>query len=179
VQKTLQKTSERSILNVLELGAGCGIFGIALAQMRPRTTVTLTDLPEAEEIITRNISHAHPAEGSRVHFKVLDWDDRPREILADREVIDLILVSDCTYNADSLPFLVRTLDQLIRTSPAALILVSLKRRHESESIFFGLMAEAALSIAEKNIIWLPSAYTEESEQGDPIELYTFRRAVDS
>jgi predicted nicotinamide N-methyase len=164
------KNGEKEALRAVELGAGCGIVGIALAQMLPRCSVTLTDLPEVDEIVSRNIKAAHLAPGSGLDFQVLDWDEKPSDDVF-RGTVDLILVSDCTYNADSLPALVRVLGYLIDTSPRALVLVSLKRRHESEAVFFELMQAASFSILEQTGVSLPAPYSET----DSIEMYTFGR----
>ena len=158
-------------LNVLELGSGCGIVGIALAGLIPQCSVLLTDLPEVEEIVTHNITAAKPAASSKVEFRTLDWDEPPPEDLC-RDPIDLILISDCTYNADSLPALVSVLDRLVQTSPQTLILVALKRRHESEAVFFDLMQSAGLCDQHQaHTLSLPSQH----EQFDHIELHCYGR----
>ncbi|KAH8693715.1 putative methyltransferase-domain-containing protein [Talaromyces proteolyticus] len=155
-------------LRVVELGAGCGIVGIALAQMQPRSAVILTDLPEVNDIVSRNMRLAHLAAGSSVEFQVLDWDEPHGDVFADG--LDLILVSDCTYNADSLPALVLVLSHATRRSPDALVLVSLKRRHDSEAVFFELMQAASFRIVEQTAVSLPAAYSE----ADRIEIYGFQ-----
>ncbi|KAJ5096077.1 methyltransferase-domain-containing protein [Penicillium alfredii] len=155
-------------LQIVELGAGCGIVGIALAAMLPCCSVLLTDLPEAQEIVTHNINVARSAPMSTIDFRTLDWDEPPD--LCGRP-IDLILVSDCTYNADSLPALVSVLDRLVRSSPDAIILVALKRRHDSEAIFFELMQSAGFDPLQATIA-LPSQH----DQVDQIELYCYSRA---
>lgn len=157
-------------LQVLELGSGCGIVGIALAKLLPRCSVMLTDLPEAEDIVIQNIAAARPAHSSKIEYQNLDWDEPlPKDFC--HEPIDLILVSDCTYNADSLPALVSVLDRLVQSSPSALILVALKRRHESEAIFFGLMQSAGLCQHKVHTLSLPSQH----DQLDRIELHCYGR----
>ncbi|THC93077.1 hypothetical protein EYZ11_007443 [Aspergillus tanneri] len=147
-------------LHVIELGSGCGIVGIALAQLLPQCTVLLTDLPEVEEIVTQNVASAKQVpSSSAVQFRTLDWDEKPPDNLLDGS-IDLILVSDCTYNADSLPSLVSMLHQLVQMAPDAIVLVALKRRHESETVFFDLMHSARLSTLHQDSIHLPSQHNE-------------------
>lgn len=158
-------------LQVLELGSGCGIVGIALAELLPQCSVMLTDLPEVEDIVMQNIAAARPAQSSKIEYQNLDWDEPLPENLC-HEPIDLILVSDCTYNADSLPALVSVLDRLVQSSPSALILVALKRRHESEAIFFGLMQSAGLCTQHQvHTLSLPSQH----DQLDRIELHCYGR----
>ncbi|KAL4950706.1 putative methyltransferase-domain-containing protein [Aspergillus filifer] len=168
LRELLQAGGSRS-LNVIELGSGCGIVGIALAKLLPQCSVLLTDLPEVEEIITKNISVAQPAPGSEIRYKPLEWEEELPDDLFDTPSIDLVLVSDCTYNADSLPALVSVLSRLVQQSPRALILVALKRRHESESIFFDLMRSAGLRELHLHSIEIPS----EHEQVDEIELHCY------
>ncbi|CAG8090227.1 unnamed protein product [Penicillium salamii] len=164
------RTSRSSVIQVVELGAGCGIVGIGLAQMLSHCSVLLTDLPEVEEIITRNINETRPANVSSVRYQNLDWEQPPDDLCS--QPIALILVSDCTYNADSLPVLVSCLDRLVRTSPEAIVLVSLKRRHESETVFFDLMRSAGFRSVQDSME-LPS----EHGQVDEIEFYCYSRDV--
>ncbi|KAL4940674.1 hypothetical protein BDV06DRAFT_223888 [Aspergillus oleicola] len=168
LQELLQAERSRP-LNIIELGSGCGMVGIVLARLLPQCSILLTDLPEVEEIITKNISVAQPAPGSEIRYRPLGWEEELPEDLFDTPTIDLVLVSDCTYNADSLPALVSVLSRLVRRSPRALILVALKRRHESESIFFDLMQSAGLHDLHLHNIEMPS----EHEQVDEIELHCY------
>lgn len=125
-------------LHVLELGTGCGIVGISLAQLVPDCEVTLTDLPEAREIAQKNIDAMNPAMSSRATFVPLDWDEPLPKAVRERQY-GMIIISDCTYNPDSSPALVNTLKALTARSPKAIIVLAMKVRHESESIFFDLM----------------------------------------
>ncbi|KAL4910960.1 hypothetical protein BDW74DRAFT_172415 [Aspergillus multicolor] len=170
LQKILQNEHGRS-LGVIELGSGCGIVGIALADLLPQCSVLLTDLDEVEEIITKNIETAKPAHASRIQYRPLDWDEELPEDLFDTPSVDLVLVSDCTYNADSLPALVSVLGRLVKLSPHAVVLVALKRRHESESIFFDLMQSAGLEDLHSHHMELPSQH----EQWDDVELHCYGR----
>ncbi|RAK80641.1 protein N-lysine methyltransferase family protein [Aspergillus fijiensis CBS 313.89] len=168
--QALLRGSRNGPLHIIELGSGCGIVGIALAELLPECSVTLTDLPEVEEIVTKNIAVARPAKSSALQFQTLDWDEPlPEDICGGS--IDLILVSDCTYNADSLPALVSVLNRLLQMSPDAVILVALKRRHESETVFFDLMRSANICSLHLAHMQLPS----EHDQQDQIELHCFGR----
>ncbi|KAJ5108981.1 hypothetical protein N7456_005656 [Penicillium angulare] len=167
LSQLLKPLSRSKPLQVVELGAGCGIVGIGLATMLDGCKVLLTDLPEVEEIVMRNLDEAHLKPSSTVDFQTLDWDAPPSNLCS--QPIDLILVSDCTYNADSLPSLVSVLGRLVRTSPEALVLVALKRRHESEGVFFDLMRSAGFK-AQHTSIELPTQH----EQRDEIEFYCYR-----
>lgn len=157
------------VLQVLELGTGCGVVGIAMAQMVPRCSVHITDLEEAREIVGRNVDSATLAPGSTVYFEVLDWDEELSGEVSSRRH-DLIVVSDCTYNADSMPALVCTLRSLSNCSPGCPVLIALKRRHESEEVFFGLMEEARFKREDLN----PDQTDSRCNHGSDIEIYCFR-----
>jgi predicted nicotinamide N-methyase len=168
--KKVLSITRNSPIQVVELGAGCGIVGIGLVQMLANCSVLLTDLAEVEDIITRNINASHPATMSSVKYRNLDWGNPPDDLCSCP--IELILVSDCTYNEDSLPVLVSALDRLVRTSPDAVILVALKRRHDSETKFFDLMASAGF-MSEMESMELPSQHGEV----DKIEFHCYSRQL--
>lgn len=139
-------------LNVIELGAGCGTVGISLAQSVPDCDVLLTDLPEVTELIEANIARMRPAMSSHARFEPLDWLRPLPEKLQNRNT-NLIIVSECTYNTDTLEPLVGILLQLLVRSPKAVIVVSTKTRHDSEAAFFELMKNAG--IVEEGRMRLP------------------------
>jgi predicted nicotinamide N-methyase len=93
-------------MGVLELGTGCGIVGLTLAALVPNSHVVLTDLPEAREIVERNMDSlaTQLGNGSTLAFEELDWDaDLPAWFARSqsRAKTELVLASDCTYNSDS------------------------------------------------------------------------------
>ena len=128
-------------LNVIELGCGCGTVGISLAQSIPDCDVLLTDLPEVTSLVAANIDRLNPAINSKVTFASLDW-EAPLPVEVSSRTHDLIIVSECTYNTDTLQPLVNTLTALTSRSPKAVIVVSTKKRHKSEAAFFDMMAAA-------------------------------------
>ena len=134
----LEGSGER---HVIELGAGCGIVGIYLASTFPNCNCVLTDLPEATEIMRLNMGRATPAVRGKVSGMVLDWEEELLPLSLQATTFDLIAVSDCTYNCDTVPALVRTMTLLVSISPSAIVLVAMKVRHESEAVFFKLMTE--------------------------------------
>ncbi|KZF24756.1 hypothetical protein L228DRAFT_103706 [Xylona heveae TC161] len=166
----------RRKINVIELGSGCGVVGIGLAHVLSNCEVLLTDLPEAEEIMTTNLSCLSPKVHSRVSFKVLDWEENlPSPCTTKR--FDLILVADCTYNPDSTPALVKTLSALVAASPSAVIVVAMKVRHQSEAIFFTLMESAGFAQSGHYAIPLPreaSLDDYEEEELEKADLFTFQ-----
>lgn len=160
-------------LRVLELGSGCGLVGLQIAHACPLSHIWLTDLPEAMEILQFNINQAQLAMGCHVRSTTLDWEEHlPKTIATER--IDLVLVSDCTYNSDSIPALVKTLKTLIENSPSALIVISMKVRHDSEAIFFRLMADAGLKQAEHHVYKIPDMQrTVRGQSLENVDIYTY------
>jgi hypothetical protein len=99
----------------------------------------MTDLPLAAELIIKNLQGTG-FEGNAV-FELLDWDEEiPEKLIA--IPLDLIVVSDCTYNASSAPSLVRVISEFARGSPGVVVLLAHKRRHDSEEVFFQLMNQS-------------------------------------
>ena len=160
---------------VLELGSGCGIVGLEIAQICSQCDVILTDLPDAMENLSYNVSKvmgSNLAVGNVV-AAVLDWDDASPKIIQGHRY-DLVIVSDCTYNADSIPALVGTLAAVIDEWSATLIVVSMKVRHDSEAVFFDLMAAAGFIIAEHSTITLPDQQRADNGQElEVVDIYVF------
>ncbi|KAK8168015.1 putative methyltransferase-domain-containing protein [Phyllosticta citrichinensis] len=167
---TLSSASYRK-LNVLELGCGCGIVGISLAQIIPDCHVWMTDLPEAREIAQKNIAAMNPAMASSGRFETLDW-DKPLPQAIEHQSYDMIVVSDCTYNPDSSPALVKTLLALVARSPKAIVVLAMKVRHESEAIFFDLMAKAGFLTATTAWQPLPCERTD-YDSATKVDIYIF------
>jgi Lysine methyltransferase len=158
---------------VLELGAGCGIVGIALAQCFPNCVVQLTDLFESQELLCKNLDQATPAPASSLRCQVLEWNNGAGAMTSLEGEVNLVVVSDCIYNADSCPELVRTMSQISSASPSVRLLVAVKRRHDSEDIFFDLMTDAGLRILEQTTINLPHEVVDLDAQSPKIELYLY------
>ena len=172
--KLLQGSAPRGP-KVLELGGGCGIVGLHVAGLCSTSEIFLTDLPDAMDILNQNVKSAMSASSiGKVATTVLDWDGPlPERIGIHR--FDLVIVSDCTYNSDSIPCLVKTLSSIANKSPDALFVVSLKVRHDSEAIFFDMMAEAEFVETEHTSIPLPDRYRSETGQDlDLIEIFVYR-----
>ncbi|CZT11590.1 uncharacterized protein RAG0_15683 [Rhynchosporium agropyri] len=166
---TLQNILSKPVLNVLELGAGCGIVGITLHQLLPTISrMILTDLPEATSILTYNMSLCSSAPS----HSVLDW-SVPVPTNIGSVQWNLILVADCTYNPDVVPDLVITLGRLAEENQSLMILLAMKVRHSSEAVFFTLMGEGGWAIKESIKLPLPVLGGEEEE----IEIFVFGRSA--
>jgi predicted nicotinamide N-methyase len=160
-------------LNILELGAGCGIVGITLLHtLPPPTQILLTDLPEATEILTHNLSPSileqSPSNSSKISHQVLDWSlALPPNVAT--TAWDLVFVADCTYNPDVVPDLVATLGRVADGNREVKVVVAMKVRHESEMVFFDLMKEKGFGVSEKTVLPLPVLGGEEEE----IQVFVF------
>jgi methylase of polypeptide subunit release factors len=102
IAKALLPPGRPTQLRILELGTGCGMVGITIAQLIEGARVLLTDLPEAQEIVKRNIDQAPVAKDSTLDFQELNWDvELPQDLQQADAPLDLVIAADCTYNSDS------------------------------------------------------------------------------
>ena len=159
---------------VLELGSGCGIVGLQVADLCSTSDVLLTDLPDAMDILNHNVERAKSVFGrDQPATAILNWDEPFPEMISKKR-FDLVVLSDCTYNPDSIPGLVKTLSSVTENSPDALVVVSLKVRHDSEAIFFDLMADAKFVEAERITIPLPDRHRSETGQElEVVKIYVY------
>ncbi|KAF9338175.1 Methyltransferase-like protein 21D [Linnemannia elongata] len=69
--------SKRTTLNILELGSGTGLVGLAVARMLSATgqkaKIVLTDKANVLPLLQRNMEK-NPAEGVELEARVLDWE---------------------------------------------------------------------------------------------------------
>ncbi|KAI4217651.1 MAG: hypothetical protein LQ351_000247 [Letrouitia transgressa] len=120
------------------------------------------------ETLTHNVNHSSPLPCSKLNSKPLDWNcsDTGLQTLLDSidRNVDLVIVSECTYNPDSIPALVNTLRRIMDKNTRGRlpeevpgIYVATKVRHPSEAVFFDLMAEAGFNIVEHLTTAMPDA----------------------
>ncbi|KAK3197165.1 hypothetical protein GRF29_1536g832726 [Pseudopithomyces chartarum] len=174
-------------LRVVELGTGCGMVGITLSHLLPQGKVWLTDLSEASEIVELNLhlSKENHKNKASIGFTELDWEeplsqkewpslDEPDQVVREgnyTDHVDLVIAADCTYNADSSPAFVNTIRQIAAGSPKAVVAIAMKRRHESEAIFFDLMSEARFETVDTIYLPLPG---DEKAGEENVEIYIFK-----
>ncbi|KAK5064223.1 hypothetical protein LTR84_000056 [Exophiala bonariae] len=173
ISEVMKNTKVRR-LKVLELGAGCGIVGVAFAQL-VKCDMLLTDLEDAQEILGSNIRLASLAAGSTIQAQNLDWETGLDD--SSNANFDLILVSDCIYNPESSLHLVKTLRQLALRAPHVLILVGFKRRHEADTIFFERMQQTQFKVLESINIPLPHQNTDHDPDIPTAEFYTYKLSI--
>ena len=156
---------------MLELGSGCGIVGLAFAALYENCHVLLTDLESAEKITRWNLVHSRGQLQGKVTFELFDWEcPAPPSISP-----DIILIADCTYNPDSATSLVQAIQSCV-TSRDTIIVLAHKIRHDSEAVFFRLMAEHFQIVNHSAFSTLPLAsHSMSSEIGtETVDLYTFK-----
>jgi hypothetical protein len=183
-------------LNIIELGSGVGTLGIGLAKIllacppdrSTRVSILLTDLPEAEERTLANISRCQNSIPTRnednfsLEYENLDWNDAKAGRFGSKvrsRTWDLIVISDCTYNVDSIPLLVDTLSAFHSRSQALCgcteilprVILATKPRHESEKIFFDLMSDQGWKIRENLTLPLPVLNADTQS----VEVYLFEK----
>ncbi len=123
-------------LNVLELGAGTGVVGIAAAAVLGNGNFVLTDLDV--DLVNKNIALNKDAFESDVAIEArkLRWGEN----LEESAVYDVILVSDCVYYSESLRPLLRTLEAASHSE--TLILFAYEEREDKIKVreeFFDLL----------------------------------------
>lgn len=175
-------------LNIMELGCGVGILGLGVARIlgvssqatAEKSTLLMTDLPDAEERTLANIARSADQTACTVMYENLDWNDGKDGIFGPEvtsRAWDLVILSDCTYN-DLLPELVKTLSAVHahsaqQSGPSnTKILLSTKPRHSDEKVFFDLMSEDGWSIQEEVKLPLPVL----NDEAQTVEVYLFSRS---
>ena len=139
-------------INVVELGAGTGIGGLAAAALGAR--VVLTDVPSVVPLIVANVAANRDAiahAGGEVVVTTLDW-DAESQTSADLGS-DLVLAADALYHRDDsgrqLEAFARTVNRLTKASGGRLLLVH-KARHAilDEALAGSLKTHASMELRE-------------------------------
>ncbi|TDH66696.1 hypothetical protein CCR75_001588 [Bremia lactucae] len=139
-------TKHRDIIpsgNVVELGAGCGLTGLAIAQLRPEATVIFTDHdPGVLKVIAHNAGQQERKQASCLTQSLRWGPDGAKEIEALEKlqtgpinrtrVTDLIVGSDVIYAREVVPLLFWTVDRLLSSNGVYLMCSSFKYDDEIE-----------------------------------------------
>lgn len=129
--------SDRPSLNILELGSGTGLVGIAAA-VTLGANVTVTDLPHVIPNLQFNVdanSAALTANGGTVTVAPLSWGEVGDVELIGRE-FDVILASDVVYHDHLYEPLLQTLYLLLRGRETTSFVMAHLRRWKKDSVFF-------------------------------------------
>jgi len=126
--KNLQhKFESRSMdsLNILELGAGCGLLGIVLASMG--CSVVLTDVNQALPLIIENSALNQSMLNSKPKVMPLDWENRTQiRAVEEQGQFDVIVATDVVFNTHLVPPLINCLKML--SNPSSFIWICLQER---------------------------------------------------
>lgn len=180
-------------LNILELGCGVGVLGVGLsallslgrdAEVLPECHLLMTDVPDAEERALANIRLFQESQAKEdraiptIQYENLDWEEgragRFSESVTSR-AWDLVVLSDCTYNIDTIPALVETLSQLhsitarngVPDRKPLKVFLATKPRHSDEQAVFEILGEHGWVVEEKAVVEL-HGLPEETEE---VEFY--------
>ena len=120
---------------IIELGAGCGLTGIAAAILGAKEVI-LTDLQYTLSLVQANIDlnkWAFPVCCDRIECKECDWMCTNRDTLSnlgfsDNKPPDLILAADCVWLEELVEPFLQTLVILSYNNKRCKILISYQRR---------------------------------------------------
>ncbi|KAL9605172.1 MAG: hypothetical protein Q9219_000106 [cf. Caloplaca sp. 3 TL-2023] len=121
--------------------------------------------------------------GGKLECRSLDWRD-PHNFVLDGPV-GLIVASDCIYSSESIPHLVQAISSLVQRSSdvhkqslGPKIIVSTKRRHPSEVMFFELMTKFGFEQLEHQTMPMHDHYRESTEQDlEAVDIHIYERRV--
>ncbi|KAJ3272288.1 hypothetical protein HDV01_005827 [Terramyces sp. JEL0728] len=114
-------------LNIIELGAGTGLVGIALAHLLPNSTITLTDQESVAPLLKFNVESAKLP---NLKAEILDWKQPP---LLDQ--YDMIIMSDLITWPELYTPLVNTID-LLCSNDTLIVFSHECRSFEKEQKFY-------------------------------------------
>ncbi|KAK7898127.1 Protein-lysine N-methyltransferase rrg1 [Exophiala xenobiotica] len=139
---------------VLELGAGTGLVGIAAACVW-HTQVLLTDLPEILPNLQQNLEHNRELVArnrGQVHARALDWADETDVPRHQGEKYMVILAADPIYSSEHPRLLVSTVRRWISWDASARFIVELPIRDrydgEREDLRYTLRQSGFENVAE-------------------------------
>ncbi len=132
---TYHKTGSLPGKSIIEIGAGGGLVGLAVAlgcEVDSSKPIYITDQIPMLALMQKNIAlnNLH----GRVQAEVYDWGTPPPEsILAEGEHPQVVLAADCVYFEPAFPLLLKTLKDLI--GPATMCYFCFKKRRKADMRF--------------------------------------------
>ena len=133
VQGDRSQQRELTNYNSLELGAGGGLVGLAVAKgCTVSTPVLMTDLAVMVPLMEHNIALNGVQAAARA--TVLGWGDAlPEAVVAARPSV--VLAADLAYLEACFPLLLRTFGDLFEVNPRAVVYFCQKRRRRADLRF--------------------------------------------
>ncbi|KAJ4267747.1 Protein-lysine N-methyltransferase efm6 [Fusarium torreyae] len=130
---------------ILELGAGGGLIGLAVAlECTLRNPLLVTDQMEMYELMKHNIELNNLQDKARA--MVLNWgEDLPAAVLEQEP--DVILAGECVYFEPAFPLLMSTLKALLELNPTAVVYFCFKKRRRADMNFVK-MAKKSFKVEE-------------------------------
>lgn len=116
-------------LSRIELGAGSGLVGLALALASDSLSVLLTDLPKIVPLLQHNLS-INPLRG-KADIQVLNWGSPIPDLVI--RYPEIILAADCCYLESSFPLLLTTMQNLM--GPHTVCYFCFKKRRRADMNF--------------------------------------------
>ncbi|ESQ55893.1 hypothetical protein EUTSA_v10027491mg [Eutrema salsugineum] len=166
-------SSSSPSINILELGSGTGVVGIAAA-ITLSANVTATDLPHVLDNLSFNAdanAQAVARFGGKVHVAPLRWGEADDVELLGRDV-DLVLASDVVYHDHLYEPLLKTLRLMVTVmrleGKRLIFLMAHLRRWKKESVFF----KKARKVFDVDVI-----HSDVPQQGSRIGVVVYRFAA--
>ncbi|KAG7380072.1 hypothetical protein PHYPSEUDO_007818 [Phytophthora pseudosyringae] len=171
--------------HVLELGAGPGAVGLALASACKVSSLLLTDLESVVPLIRSNARSAAQHHDSiatltasnRLDIRALCWGEPLDDTIA-RRPVDVVVASDCTYDSASHSALLATLLELTGTSSISeqaqrhpVVLLAYKQRMPGKEHVFFTSAAMHFDIAVYSSDSSTSSTSNSNNFGSAIEFY--------
>ncbi|KAG6015631.1 hypothetical protein E4U54_003216 [Claviceps lovelessii] len=127
---------------ILELGAGGGLVGLAVALgCGSNTSLVVTDQKEMFDLMDTNI-RLNKLEG-RAKALVLNWGEAiPEEVVLQKP--DVIIAAECVYFEPAFPLLMQTLRDLFALNDEAIVYFCFKKRRRADMQFVKMAKKAFL-----------------------------------
>ncbi|PFH55757.1 hypothetical protein XA68_17660 [Ophiocordyceps unilateralis] len=132
--------------NILELGAGGGLVGLAVALgcSAGKGSLLLTDQEEMLGLMQRNIRLNDV--GDKATALVLNWGQGLPEAVV-RQRPKVVLAADCVYLEAAFPLLLQTLEEVLAVNGEAVVYFCFKKRRRADMQFVK-MAKRAFAVEE-------------------------------
>ncbi|KAH6891397.1 putative methyltransferase-domain-containing protein [Thelonectria olida] len=127
---------------ILELGAGGGLVGLAVAlECKLQNPMLVTDQLQMLELMQHNIKLNQLER--KAQAMILNWGEPlPAAVLEQKP--DVILAGECVYFEPAFPLLMATLKDLLELNPAAVVYFCFKKRRRADMNFVKMAKKAFL-----------------------------------